>query len=86
MDLFQKHRTKLVATVNAMQTECSSLFNQYSDTHPETSEGEESDFSLHTGDTTEAEDTDQDETEDEGSDLEHDHRRDEHGDAKDHSS
>ena len=86
MDLFQKHRKQLVATVNAMQMECSSLINQYSVDHPETSEGEESDFSLHTGDTTDAEDTDQDETEDEGSDLEHDQRQDEHGCAKDRGS
>ena len=83
--MFQKHRKQLVATVNAMQTECSSLFNQYSVDHPETSEGEESDFSLHTGDTTDA-DTDQDETEDEGSDLEYDHRQDEHGCTKDRGS
>ena len=71
--MFQKYRQKLVATVNAMQTEChscDSLFNQHDDTHPETSEDEGSEFSaMHTGDTTDA-DTDQDETEDEGSDLE----------------
>ena len=82
LDLFQKHRQRLVATVNSMQTEYDSLFNQDSDSHYDTSEGEGSEFSMHTGDTTDV-DTDQDE--EDGSDLEYDHYQDEHGHTQDHN-
>ena len=65
-----------------MQTEYDSLFNQDSDSHYDTSEGEGSEFSMHTGDTTDV-DTDQDE--EDGSDLEYDHYQDEHGHTQDHN-
>ena len=87
MELYQKHRAKLnaiLASADVVHTADCKTLSYTSDDQREKSDDEGSDFHLHTGDTTEAE-TDLDETEDEGSDLEYDHANEERGHAKDHN-
>ena len=76
LEAFRKHRAQLVATINVMDA-----VSKDSADVPSDSEGSE--FTLHTGDTTEAETDPDEETEDEESDLEYDHEDEEHGRTKD---
>ena len=75
LELFRKHRTRLVAALN--------MLDSVSKDFDERSEEEGSECHLPTGDTTEPE-TDLDETEDEGSDLEHEYEAEDSSRAKDH--
>ena len=88
MDLFQKHRKQsaiaqakfnlvtppqVVATFNSMRAECHALTQEFDAAHQHTDDEGSDEARLHTGDTTEAEETDLDETDDEASDPEYDH-------------
>ena len=75
LELFRKHRTRLVAALN--------MLDSVSKDFDERSEDEGSECYLPTGDTTEQE-TDLDETEDEGSDLEHEYEDEDSSCAKGH--
>ena len=56
-----------------MRAECHALAQEFDAAHQHTDDEGSDEARLHTGDTTEAEETDLDETDDEASDPEYDH-------------